>query len=422
MTDSQKKTIELLNPWWFGSVVELGIERTVYLSDIERILTRRQQILFILGSRRVGKTRILLQYIFKLIKDGVDAKNILFLSLDNSNLENLNWYEYISESNFQYVFLDEVHYSPRWAQSLKSIYDIPRNVLPESNLKIICSGSSSKLIEDNKALLTGRSVNLFVTPLDFKEFVNFSESNNQINDYLYYGGYPEFVLEKEPNYLNDLMRDVVEKDIIKSHKIKNSQYLFDICQILAKQVGFRGSSNKIADVLKLDNKTVENYIQYLKEVKIIDVIYQYSDSLNKKLYSPKKYYFNDLGVRNSFSGFSNKGSLAENAVFLRLVKIYGIDNVFYLNDARGNEVDFAIRLKGDGLLLVESKYNNLQDAIESSLSNLFFKEIYAKKVMARIVVTDGVDGVFSKGNLKIKLISLTNFLNDDEFLNSLKTA
>ncbi|AKM83249.1 hypothetical protein A2422_00145 [Candidatus Woesebacteria bacterium RIFOXYC1_FULL_31_51] len=405
LTESQKKTIELLNPWWYGKKVELGVERTKYLSNINIIISKRQQILFILGSRRVGKTRILLQFIYKLINSGVNAKKILFLSLDNSNLENLNWYEYISESKFQYVFLDEVHYSPKWAKDLKSIYDIPNN-----NFKIVCSGSSSKLIEDNKAFLTGRSTSLLITPLAYNEFTKFFKSNNLINDYLFYGGYPEFVLEKEPNYLNELVRDIIEKDIVKIHKIKNNQYLFDICQILAKQIGFKGSSNKISSVLKLDNKTVENYIQYLREVKLVDLIYQYSDSLNKRLYSPKKYYFNDLGIRNSFAGFSNKGSLVENAVFLQLVKIYGIDNIFYLSDTRGNEIDFVVKLKKDEILLVESKYNNLQSAVENSLSGLLFKEIGGKKIMDRVVVTDGIDSVFKKKNLEVKLISLEKFL------------
>ncbi len=405
LPESQKKTIELLNPWWYGNNVELGVEMTIYLSRINETMSRRQQILFILGSRRVGKTRILLQFIYKLIDKGVSAEKILFLSLDNSNLENLNWYDYVSESNFRYIFLDEVYYSPKWAQILKSIYDIPNN-----NFKIICSGSSSKLIEDSKAFLTGRSTSLFVTPLDFNEFTKFVRSNHPIKDYLFYGGYPEFVLEKEPNYLNDLVRDVIEKDIVKVHKVKNNQYLFDICQILAKQVGFKSSSNKIASVLKLDNKTVENYIQYLREVKLVDVIYQYSDSLNKKLYSPKKYYFDDLGMRNSFAGYSDKGSLVENAVFLRLVKLYGIDKISYLSDIRGKEVDFVVGLDNNKVLLVESKYNNLQNSVINSLPGIFFNEIHGKKITGRVVITDGIDAIFQKKGVEIKLISLESFL------------
>ena len=405
IAESYKKTIELLNPWWAGIEVELGVERANYLSRVDEVLAKRQQILFILGSRRVGKTRILLQSIYRLIKNGVEPKKILLLSLDNSNLENLDWYNYITDSGCQYIFLDEVHYAPKWAQILKSLYDIPGR-----NYKIVCSGSSSRLIEDNKAFLTGRSTSLLVTPLDFAEFPQFSQAEDLIRDYLFYGGYPEFVLEREPNYLNELLRDVVEKDIVKSHKVKNSQYLYDVCQILAKQIGFKSSANKIAHILRLDNKTVENYIQYLKEVRLIDVVYQYSPSLNQRLYSPKKYYFNDLGMRNSFVGFSDMGSLVENAVWLRLTKIYGVNNVFYLNDFRANEVDFVVTIDRNKIILVESKYNNLQSAVINSLPGLFFKEIYDKKIVDRIVITDGIDEIFQKNNLKIKLVSLKNFL------------
>lgn len=407
LTESQDKTIKLLNPWWGGYSVELGIERVDYLSKINDFLSKKQEILFLLGSRRVGKTRIIFQTIYKLIANGVQTDKILFLSLDNSNLEKFNWYEYIVESNFDYIFLDEIQYSLKWAQNLKSLFD-----LPNKKVKIVCSGSSSKLIDDDRAFLTGRNVNIIVTPLDFNEFLRFTNIKNNIKEYLFYGGYPEYVLEKEPNYLNDLVRDIIEKDIAKVHKIRNTQYLFDICQILAKQVGFRGSSNKIANVLKLDNKTVESYIQYLKEAKLIEVVYQYSDSLNKRLYSPKKYYFNDLGMRNSFAGFSDKGSLVENSIYLKLSKIYGAENIFYLNDARGKEVDFVVKLNTDQLLYVESKYNNSQIAIKNSLTKLFFKDIHDKDIIKRIIITDEVNDVLHEEGKKIELIDLTEFLEN----------
>lgn len=77
-TELQNKTINLLNPWWSNTKIELGIERTNYLLEIDKVLSKRQQILFILGSRRVGKTRIILQYINRLINSGVNSKKILF--------------------------------------------------------------------------------------------------------------------------------------------------------------------------------------------------------------------------------------------------------------------------------------------------------------------------------------------------------
>ena len=405
LTESQDKTIKLLNPWWGGYSIELGIHRTDYLSKINDYLKEKQEILFLLGSRRVGKTRIIFQTIYKLIADGIPTDKILFLSLDNTNLEKFNWYDYIAESNFDYIFLDEIQYSSKWAQNLKSLFD-----LPNKKMKIICSGSSSKLIEDDKAFLTGRNTNLIVTTLDFNEFLKFTDNKSTVKDYLFYGGYPEYVLEKEPNYLNDLVRDIIEKDIAKVHKVRNTQYLFDICQMLAKQVGFKSSSNKIASVLKLDNKTVENYIQYLREAKLIEVVYQYSDSLNKRLYSPKKYYFNDLGMRNSFSGFSDKGSLVENAVFLKLSKKYGAENIFFMTDTASKEVDFVVKLDSDRLMYVESKYNNSQTAIKNSVAKLFYEDVHDKKITKRIVVTNEINDSYEEQGKEVNLVSLSKFL------------
>jgi len=405
ITDQQQKAIELLNPWHTDKRVDLGIPRTEYLKKIADIVNKRKQILFILGSRRVGKTVTLFQYIYQLINQGINPEIILFLSLDNTNLEGLDLFAYLTESKYKYIFLDEVHYFPKWAQILKSLYD-----LPNYRSRIICSGSSSKLIEDNKALLTGRSTSITIHPLSFLEFRKFNKNKNELHDYLYYGGYPEYVLEKQPNYLNELLRDVIEKDISKLHSIKNNKYLFDICEILAKQIGFRSSSNKIAKVLSLDSKTVVNYIEYLGEVKLIEIVYQYSDSLNERLYAPKKYYFNDLGMRNSFVGFSDIGSLVENAVYIKLAEHYGSENIYYLADAAGDEVDFVVEVKKGEVILVESKYNNLQESILNSLSKSFLKDIFSKKVLKRMVVTDSVDKEINYKNVKIDLISLARFL------------
>lgn len=406
ITEQQQKTIELLNPWYTGKKIDLGIKRTKYLEEIRDITGKRKQILFVLGSRRVGKTVTLFQYIHNLIEIGIKPKEVLFLSLDNTNLDGLDLFALLTEAKYRYIFLDEVHYFPNWAQTLKSLYD-----LPEFKAKIICSGSSSKLIEDNRAFLTGRSTSTMMRTLSFIEFQKFNKGENMLHDYLYYGGYPEYVLEKQPNYLNELLRDIIEKDITKLHNIKNNKYLFDICEILAKQIGTKGSSHKMAKVLELDNKTVTNYIEYLREVKLIETVYQYSSSLNERLYSPKKYYFNDLGMRNSFVGFSDIGSLVENAVFIRLSELFGYEKVYYFADKGSGEVDFVVEVKKDEVLLVESKYNNLRESVLNSISKTFVKDISGKKILKRIVVTDGVDANEKLVNVDIELISLEKFLS-----------
>lgn len=405
LTEQQTKTLELLNPWQSGKQIELGIPRTKYLQEISQVMQARKQILFILGSRRVGKTVTIFQYIYQLISSGINPNQILFLSLDNTNLAGLDLFSLLTESNYQYIFLDEIHYFPNWAQVLKSLYD-----LPSFSGRIICSGSSSKLIEDNKAFLTGRNTTITMYPLSFLEFMEFTTEKNKLNDYLYYGGYPEYVIERQPNYLNDLVRDIIEKDIAKLHNIRDYKALFAIGNILAKQIGYKGSPNKIANVLGLDNKTVSNYLQYLHEVNLIETVSQYSSSLNKRLYAPKKYYFRDLGMRNSFVGFSDIGALVENAVFIKLAELFGQQNISYLADTSANEIDFVVSINPQMVALIEVKYNNLTSSVLSSLNKIFLKDLYEHQVQQRIVITDGVNTEVDLSNTKLKLISLLEFL------------
>jgi len=368
------KTVHLLNPWWEGKTLELGIKRDLYLAELGKRVEKQKEIVFLLGSRRVGKSFILFQFVDLLIKTkNVPPSKILFLNLDNTNLQAIDLFSYLSESDYDYIFLDEVHNFPNWSQILKSLYD-----LPTFKAKIICSGSSSVSIEDHKAFLTGRNTTINVNSLTFAEFLNFNKGENQLEDYLRYGGYPEYVLEKQPNYLNELLQDIVSKDIMKAHDIKNSQYMFDICHILARQVGFTSSSHKVANILGLDNKTVTSYSEYLQEVRLVNCVYQFSESLNKRLYAPKKYYFSDLGMRNSFTGFSDMGSLAENAIFLKLIDLYGVKNVFYGVDQNSGEIDFVIKRSPDEISLMESKYVSLKENILNSLNRAFTKDLWFK--------------------------------------------
>lgn len=405
MTELQRKTIEQLNPWVVGKELELGIERSNYLTKIDEVIKRRQQILFLLGSRRVGKTMIILQYIDLLLRSGVKADKILFLSLDNSNLSELDLYTLLADQRYKYVFLDEVHRFPKWAHILKSLYDIPGY-----KTKIVASGSSGKEIQDNGAYLTGRSTHIKVAPLTYPEYCQFVPEKCRVDDYLYYGGYPEYVLTKVPGYLNELLRDIIEKDIVRLHGVRNSQILLNVCQTIAKQLGHPGSPHKMAKVLGIDSKTVVNYIEYLREVQLITPVYQYAQTLNERLYAPKKYYFQDLGMRNSFVGFADLGALVENAVYLKLVHDYGEENVMYLSRGRDGEIDFVVKMVQNKIILVEAKYINLRDSVVNKLSKLMWKNAYFDKVVRRMVVTDEIDGIVEKDGAKIELIALEKFL------------
>ena len=242
-----------------------------------------------------------------------------------------------------------------------------------------------------------------------KRYLIIHPKNPNVENYLEVGGYPEYVLERSPNYLNELFRDIVMKDIVSQFKISRSEYFYEIASLLAKQVGFGNSFNKMANVTGITDDTVKTYTEYLTRTYVVNSVMKYSRSLNDRIYSARKFYFYDLGMRNSFAGFEDIGALAENAVYLKLQQKYGGDSVFYLKTTNNQEVDFIVVNK-DKAILVEVKYIALKPAIIQRLSQLFFKDIHSLDITERIVITKGLSVKETIKSKEIQFISLEEFL------------
>jgi len=136
------------NPWWEGKDFESGIDRPNYLDHLPDTL-KRKQVEVIIGSRRIGKTTLLKQYIKKLLIKGVSEKDIFYLALDHPSLASLPVSDHLKNmrrifmhgrEKKLFLFLDEVQESPDWELELKGVYDV-------ENLKIFCTGSTSALIK-----------------------------------------------------------------------------------------------------------------------------------------------------------------------------------------------------------------------------------------------------------------------------------
>ncbi len=403
-----KTTFALLNPWWEGKVIDLGIERKAYQEKLLASLQDRR-ISIVTGSRRVGKTYLLFQIIYKLIREGTNPQEILFLSLDNANLKGLDLISTIGQHSFRYVFLDEIQALDQWEVVVKSLYDLPMR-----SLKIVCSGSMSFLLADRKALLTGRNTSLSIVPLLLEEFQLFSGQkgyDSNVHSYLEHGGYPEFVLERHPNYHAELLNDILEKDLVAHFGIRRLEPLRELLRLLAKHVGYKTSLNKLSNVLKITDDTVKSYVEYLSRVFLIDFLYKYSPSINDRIYSDRKYYFGDLGMRNVHTGFEDMGSLAENAVLIALRQHFPQAEIFHASDTAMNEIDFIVKEKSSARL-IEVKFSKYPEKILSSLSPLFFKDPDGLKVKERVIVTDGVNEQLTNKGKKIRLVSLEKFLTE----------
>jgi len=347
------------NPWWEEEYDLIGIKREKYLSFLERNLNNKD-IILITGLRRVGKSTLLKQLVYSLITDyKIQPKKIFYLSLDSYLLKDMTIQDIVKEyrkihnlatNDKIYLFLDEVTYKDSFKEELKNMYDL-------GNCKIFATASSATKLIDKKALLTGRSRLLEVEPLDFQEFLlfrNYSPKKSEkyllekyFEEYMKYGGLPEYVLTKDPEYIVSLTKNIIYKDIIAKYGLKDSEAIEDLFRLLCERVGKQVSYNKLGNILGITKDSVKKYIGYFKETYLFYVIEKDAKSLNERIADNKKIYCADVGIKNVVTGFRELGAIYENLVFLKLKS----NNPKYVK-IDGIELDFKFKDT-----LVEAKYN-----------------------------------------------------------------
>lgn len=346
------------NPWWENKFEDKSYPREKYLKLVLDNL-KSKEIILLTGLRRIGKTTIIQQTIKHLLDNKIKPGDIFFVRLDSFNLLEFNIHQLIEEyrkihkkssSDFFYLFLDEVSSRENFEQELKSLYD-------DGTIKIICSSSIATLMRDKKASLTGRITTLEVMPLDFQEFLIFKQANigktdtakleSYFKDYLKIGGIPYYVITEDKNYLNELIENIIYKDIIAYHKLTAENTIKELFILLCQRVGKPMSYNKIAEILKISVNSAKRFIGYFEKAYLFYIVDRYAKSVNEKITSPKKIYVGDVGIKNLITGFKDLGASYENLVFL---KIKEEKPTYYLKE--GIEIDFITKNK-----LIEAKYN-----------------------------------------------------------------
>jgi len=364
------------NPWWEGEFqLENLVERPTVLDKMEKFFESKS-IVFLTGLRRVGKTTLMKIFIRRLIEKGINPKHIFYVTLDDYVLDDKSIIDIVNDyrkihklpvDEKVFFFFDEIAHKEKFHQQLKNLYD-------RQNVKIYASSSSSSILKDKKAYLTGREFILEVLPLDFHEYLEFKKISIKIRDqqlleayfkeFLRTGGIPEYVLYGQREYLQNLVDDIIYKDIIAYHNIRNHKVVKDLFKILMGNVGGPVSVYKMSKTLKTSSETISRYLDLLEETYLIYLVPRFG-STNQMIVSPKKIYAADIGIRNLFTGFIRKGSAFENYVYL---KIKDFDPVYVLENQV--EIDFYL----DNQVLVEVK---LEEDIKDKQKE-FFEKFRAK--------------------------------------------
>jgi len=335
----QKKWIEL---------VDKGIDR----EKIQEIGLNNPFAIIVSGIRRCGKSTLLNQILKK-------QKISYYLNLEDPRLGGFELSDFnIAEEVFNEVygsngvyFFDEIQNIEKWEKFIRYLVD-------KKNKTIITCSNASLLSRELGTKLTGRHLSYELFPFSYTEFLEFFKqkpNEESYLDYLYKGGFPEFLRENDETLLHELLRDVLMRDIVNRFGIKNITILKKLAIYLLSNVGKEFSANSIKKMLEVKSvQTIIDYISYLEDSYLIFTIPKFSYSYKKQQVNPKKVYSIDNGLSyvNSVSFSKDKGKMLENNVFLNLRKKY--KEIFYFQ--KNKECDFIIKDREKVILAIQVCY------------------------------------------------------------------
>ena len=408
----------------------MEIKRDYYLQElIDRI--DNGLIKIITGIRRCGKS-YLLNTIFKnyLIEQGIDEEHIIQLSLDeNKNKMYLDpdaLDEYIrsliKDKNKYYILLDEI-------QEVKDFESVLIGFMHINNVEIYVTGSNSKFLSsDIVTEFRGRGDEVRVYPLSFAEFFSVYDGSEEraLSEYYTFGGLPLTILAKSDNskinYLRTQKDNVYINDIVDRNKIQNKEELEMLVQIIASDIGCLTNPLKLSNNFRerdklstMTDKTIYNYLGYLQDAFMIEKARRFDVRGKRFIDTPQKYYFTDMGIRNSFLDLRQSEEIShtmENVIYIELRKRgYNVD-VGSVEIREGDakkqlEIDFVAN-KGNNKIYIQSALEmKTAEKVQQEQKSLLNVNDFFKKI---IIVGDNIKR--SRFDNGIIIMSIYDFLLD----------
>jgi uncharacterized protein len=399
-------------------MIKSYIKRPKYISKVAPFIDK-DIIKIIVGQRRIGKSYLLFQIMDELVEKGIQKENILYINKELFEFDEIKNYRDLlkfvenkaGDERKRYIFIDEI-------QDIEQFEKALRHLNAKGGYDIYCTGSNANLLSGELATyLSGRYVEIEMFSLSYPEFLNFhklEKGQASLSQYIKYGGLPYLVNLKLTDevaygYLKNIYNTILLKDVVSRYKIRNVAFLERLVEYLGDNVGSLVSAKKISDFLKsqktkISPNIVLDYLSFLSSAFLIFKA-QRADVQGKKVFEiSEKYYFEDLGIRNSVIAYKQAdiNKILENLVFMHL-KTSGYK--ITIGQLGKKEIDFVAEKTGERIY-IQVVYLLTTDAVrEREFGNLLLiKDNYPKFVVSM----DEVVGGKHKG---IEQINIVDFLS-----------
>ena len=296
-----------------------------------------KQLVAIRGSRGVGKTTLIRQYIKQ--KFGISAGEALYCVMDSMYFANHTLLELAEQFHLMggtHLFLDEVHRYPTWSREIKEIIDL------YPNMKITFTGSSLIQILNADADLSRRVLSYTMEGLSFREYLQFykgihipvyslediltnyddicAETNKLCHpqplfeEYLRVGYFPFYDGDEEEYYsrIENVIDFIVGQELPQFCGVDpaNTRKVKALIQFLADSVPYELNIAKLSARLELNKNTVLSYINSLGRAELLLLLYSDSKTITR-LQKPDKIYLHDPNMFYAL-GFGEKiGTIRE---------------------------------------------------------------------------------------------------------------
>ncbi len=264
------------------------------------------------------------------------------------------------------VFLDEVQDAPEWQRLVRALLDRGRAVC-------VTGSNASLLGRELGARLTGRHLSFEVFPFSYVEYLAYTRARPgaaSFTAYLHDGGFPAFLRERRPELLQELLRDIVQRDVAARHRVRETRHVMNLALFLLANTGQPISLQALTKRLAIPTVSqTSRYLEFLRDAYLLFAVQKFSPSFKRRVVTPSKYYAVDNGLRaaNSPQTTPDLGHRLENAVFLALRRRG--EPVHYAGERYVWECDFVTKAEAIQVcaeLTPHNRQRELQGAVQGA--------------------------------------------------------
>ena len=266
------------------------------------------RLIGIKGTRGIGKTTFLLQYAKE--KFDIQDRQCLYINMNNFYFQERGIADFAGEfyhRGGRVLLVDQVFKQPNWSEELRRCYD------EHPGLKIVFTGSSVMRLKEENPELNGIVKSYNLRGFSFREFINLQTGNNfhpytleeiladhehiikeilpkvspnkYFQDYIHHGFYPFY--QEQRNYSENLLKTmnmITEVDIllIKQIELKYLTKIKQLFYLLAEEGPKAPNVSQLANKIETSRATVMNYVKYLTDARLLNMIYPVGQDFPKK--------------------------------------------------------------------------------------------------------------------------------------------